>query len=86
MKQSFDREEFEVTEKWIYLPHEGKAEMKDLLGGKGANLCEMWNMGLPVPPFFIATTRGCVYYMEHGEMPPGIEEQVQEGLDSSRDT
>jgi pyruvate,orthophosphate dikinase len=55
--------------------------MKDLLGGKGANLCEMWNMGLPVPPFFIATTEGCIYYMKTGEMPPGIEDQAKEGLE-----
>ncbi len=55
--------------------------MKDLLGGKGANLCEMWNMGLPVPPFFIATTEGCVYYMRKKQMPPGIEEEVREGLE-----
>jgi len=55
--------------------------MKDLLGGKGANLCEMYNMGLPVPPFFVATTEGCIYYMKHNEMPPGIEDQVRKGLD-----
>jgi len=67
--------------KWVYMPHEGNADMRDLLGGKGANLCEMWNMGLPVPPFFIATTEGCIYYMEHNEMPPGIDDQVREGLD-----
>ncbi len=70
-----------MSEKWIYLPHEGSTEMRDLLGGKGANLCEMYNMGLPIPPFFIATTRGCIYYMKHGKMPPGIEEQVREGVE-----
>jgi pyruvate, orthophosphate dikinase len=69
-----------VTEKWIYLPSEGNADMKDLLGGKGANLCEMSNMGLPVPPFFIASTEGCIFYMKNRTMPPGIREQVEEGL------
>jgi len=68
-------------DKWIYLPHEGSAEMKDLLGGKGANLCEMWNMGLPIPPFIIASTEGCIYYMKHRKMPPGIREQVVKGLE-----
>ncbi len=70
-----------MSKKWIYLPHDGSAEMRDLLGGKGANLCEMYNMGLPIPPFFIATTEGCIYYMENGKMPPGIENQVRKGLD-----
>ena len=69
------------NQKWIYLAHEGNAGMRDLLGGKGANLCEMWNMGLPIPPFFIATTEGCIYYMRNQKMPPGIEKQVREGLD-----
>jgi len=71
---------FKVSDKWIYLPHEGNAEMRDLLGGKGANLCEMYNMGLPIPPFFIASTAGCIYYMRHKKMPPGIEKQVRTGL------
>ncbi len=69
-----------MVAKWIYLPHEGDAGMRDLLGGKGANLCEMYNMGLPIPPFFIATTEGCIYYMRHKKMPPGIEKQVEQGL------
>jgi len=55
--------------------------MRDLLGGKGANLCEMWNMGLPVPPFIIASTEGCIYYMKNRKMPPGIEKQVEKGLE-----
>ena len=69
-----------MTDKWIYFPHEGNANMRGLLGGKGANLCEMYNMGLPIPPFFIATTEGCIYYMRHQKMPPGIDKQVERGL------
>ncbi len=84
-RRMYGREDNKVRTKWIYLPHEGSAEMRDLLGGKGANLCEMYNMGLPVPPFFIATTEGCIYYMEHDAMPPGIEEQVVQGLEFIRD-
>ena len=68
-----------MSEKWIYLPHEGNADMKGLLGGKGANLCEMYNMGLPIPPFFIATTEGCIYYMKNKKLPPGLREQVEKG-------
>jgi pyruvate,orthophosphate dikinase len=77
------QEKIEVAarDKWVYLPSEGNRNMKDLLGGKGANLSEMWNMGLPIPPFFVASTEGCVYYMKNRKMPPGLEKQVKEGLD-----
>ncbi len=49
---------------------EGTAEMKNLLGGKGANLAEMTNIGLPVPPGFTMTTEVCTYYYEHGRSYP----------------
>lgn len=49
---------------------DGNAQMKALLGGKGANLAEMANLGLPVPPGFTITTDICTYYYEHnGEYP-----------------
>ena len=48
-----------MTKKYVYLFREGKASMKDLLGGKGANLCEMTNIGLPVPSGFTITTEAC---------------------------
>ena len=57
--------------KWVYSFGDGKAEgeaaMKNLLGGKGANLAEMSNLGLPVPPGFTITTEVCTYYYAHGE-------------------
>ena len=57
--------------KWVYAfgggKAEGKSEMKNLLGGKGANLAEMANLGLPVPPGFTITTEVCVYYYANGE-------------------
>ena len=57
--------------KWVYTfgdgKAEGKADMKNLLGGKGANLAEMSNLGLPVPPGFTITTEVCTYYYAHGE-------------------
>jgi pyruvate,orthophosphate dikinase len=56
---------------------EGGEEMKNLLGGKGAGLAEMVNIGIPVPPGFTITTEACVYSYEHGgEFPKGLKEQV----------
>ncbi|MBP2150801.1 pyruvate, phosphate dikinase [Xanthobacter flavus] len=60
--------------KWVYTfgdgKAEGKADMKNLLGGKGANLAEMSNLGLPVPPGFTITTEVCTYYYAHGQTYP----------------
>ncbi len=60
--------------KWVYTfgdgKAEGKSEMRNLLGGKGANLAEMANLGLPVPPGFTITTELCTYYYAHGETYP----------------
>jgi len=72
-------------EKLVYLfgggRTDGSAEMKDLLGGKGANLAEMARLGVPVPPGFTITTEVCRYYIEHdGKYPPELEEQVKEGI------
>ncbi len=50
--------------------------MKDLLGGKGANLAEMTNLGLPVPPGFIISTDACRYYLENGSVPDGLAAEV----------
>ncbi len=54
--------------KWVYLFTEGNADMRNLLGGKGANLAEMTNLGLPVPQGFTITTEACTQYYEDGEM------------------
>ena len=54
--------------KWVYLFKEGKADMKNLLGGKGANLAEMTNLGLPIPQGFIVTTEACTDYYNSGKM------------------
>lgn len=67
--------------KYVYLFDEGSAEMKDLLGGKGAGLAEMTNLGLPVPPGFTITTEACNQYSVLGrEFPSGLTEQIQTGL------
>ena len=54
--------------KWVYLFTEGNADMRNLLGGKGANLAEMTNIGLPVPQGFTITTEACTKYYEDGSI------------------
>ena len=66
--------------KWVYKFSEGSKEMKDLLGGKGANLAEMTNLGLPVPPGFTITTEACIAYLKEGCFPEGLYDQVLEAL------
>ncbi|KPF83806.1 pyruvate phosphate dikinase [Brevundimonas sp. AAP58] len=71
--------------KWVYGfggdSADGDASMKNLLGGKGANLAEMSSLGLPVPPGFTITTEACVHYYSNGQTyPDGLRDQVAEGL------
>jgi len=66
--------------KLVYAFSEGNKDLKDLLGGKGANLAEMTNIGLPVPPGFTITTEACRHYLEHGGVPDGLAEEVGEHL------
>jgi pyruvate,orthophosphate dikinase len=62
--------------KFVYDFTEGNKDLKDLLGGKGANLAEMTNLGLPVPPGFTITTDACRYYLEQGSVPDGLDDEV----------
>ncbi len=65
--------------KWVYLFSEGNANMRELLGGKGANLAEMTSLGLPVPQGFTITTEACTQYYEDGrEINPEIQGQINE--------
>src|SRR6202011_6218626 len=71
--------------KWVYSFGDGKAEgradMRNLLGGKGANLAEMSALGLPVPPGFTITTECCVHYYANGRSyPADLKDQVATGL------
>jgi len=59
---------------------QGSAKMRDLLGGKGANLAEMANLGISVPPGFTITTNVSTYYTEKGRYPEGLEEEIRENL------
>jgi pyruvate,orthophosphate dikinase len=66
--------------KLVYDFVEGNKDMKDLLGGKGANLAEMTNLGLPVPPGFIISTDACRHYLANGTVPDGLAAEVSEHL------
>ena len=67
--------------KYVYLFKEGNANMKNLLGGKGANLAEMTNIGLPVPQGFTVTTEACTAYYEDGKkIAAEIVKQIYEAL------
>jgi pyruvate, orthophosphate dikinase len=74
-----------VTTKWVYNfgagEADGRAEMKNLLGGKGANLAEMASIGLPVPPGFTLTTEICTYFYANNQTYPGeLKDQVKKAL------
>src|SRR3954470_13453406 len=77
-----DRRRLEVpVTKYVYDFAEGNRDMKDLLGGKGANLAEMTLIGLPVPPGFTITTEACNTYLETGDVPAELAAEVSEHLD-----
>ena len=66
-----------MPDKYVFAFEEGRKEQKFLLGGKGANLAEMTNLGLPVPPGFTITTEACNAYMAGGNaLPPGLMDEV----------
>jgi pyruvate, orthophosphate dikinase len=76
-----EQDEEQEVPKLVYDFTEGNKDLKDLLGGKGANLAEMTNIGLPVPPGFIITTEACRYYLEQGSTPAGLDEEIAAHLD-----
>ena len=70
-----------MAHKWVYMFKEGNADMRNLLGGKGANLAEMTNLGLPIPQGFTVTTEACTdYYTQGGKISDEINEQILEAL------
>jgi pyruvate,orthophosphate dikinase len=68
--------------KFVYDFTEGNKDLKDLLGGKGANLAEMTNLGLPVPHGFTITTEACRYYLAEDAVPDGLDDEVTRHLDA----
>lgn len=71
--------------KYVYDFSEGNKDLKDLLGGKGANLAEMTNLGLPVPPGFTITTDACRIYMQTGEVPAELRVEVTKAVRTLED-
>ena len=75
-------EERSTMKKYVYMFPEGNGKMRELLGGKGANLAEMTGLGMPVPQGFTITTEACTRYYEDGKtIYPDIQEQILEYLD-----
>src|SRR5262249_20610653 len=75
----------QTTAKWVYRfgngTAEGRADMRNLLGGKGANLAEMSSLGLPVPPGFTVTTEVCTYYYANKQSyPTELRDEVDKAL------
>src|SRR4051795_9583201 len=79
-KPTDDGEDRPMT--YVYDFTEGDKDQKDLLGGKGANLAEMTNLGLPVPPGFTISTEACRAYLEAGDLPEGLAGEIDEHLES----
>ena len=61
---------------YVYFFEEGNSKLRNLLGGKGADLAEMVSLGLPVPPGLTITTEACNYYSSHGKFPNGLEQEI----------
>ena len=76
-----------MSKKYVYLFSEGNANMRELLGGKGANLAEMTHIGLPVPQGFTVSTEACTQYYEDGRQTnPEIEAQIMEEVWRQRES
>ena len=69
-----------MSKKYVYLFKEGNATMRELLGGKGANLAEMTNIGLPVPQGFTITTEACTQYYEDGKINDDIVAEIEKNI------
>jgi len=69
-----------MTQKYVYAFHEGDGRDKQLLGGKGANLCEMTQIGLNVPPGFVITTEACLEYLEKKSLPDSLLDEVRDHI------
>src|ERR1700755_45441 len=83
-KPTTTREDRPMT--YVYDFTEGDKDQKDLLGGKGANLAEMTNLGLPVPPGFTISTEACRAYLEVGDVPDGLDDEIDAHVKSLEDS
>lgn len=66
-----------MVHRYVFSFEDGDGRNKRLLGGKGANLCEMTRMGIDVPPGFVISTEACLNFLEEGRMPPGLMDQIR---------
>src|SRR4051794_20093512 len=82
MAHSFGRDSLVRMAKFVYDFSEGNRELKDLLGGKGANLAEMTRLGLPVPPGFTISTEACKVYLASGSEPPALAAEIDQHIDT----
>src|SRR3954452_21901912 len=82
MAHSFGRDSLVRMAKFVYDFSEGNRELKDLLGGKGANLAEMTRLGLPVPPGFTISTEACKVYLASGFEPPELAAEIDQHIDT----
>ncbi|MEV3861525.1 pyruvate, phosphate dikinase [Streptomyces sp. NPDC050095] len=82
MSENKDPQVVNEGAKFVYDFTEGNKDLKDLLGGKGANLAEMTNLGLPVPPGFTITTEACKVYLDSGEEPVALRDEVTQHLEA----
>ncbi|MDD3178424.1 MAG: PEP/pyruvate-binding domain-containing protein [Candidatus ainarchaeum sp.] len=69
-----------MNEKYVYYFTEGNKSMKEILGGKGANIAEMKNLDVPVPPAFTITTQTCDFYIKNNSWPETLENDIKENL------
>ncbi|HYJ64961.1 MAG TPA: PEP/pyruvate-binding domain-containing protein, partial [Parafilimonas sp.] len=75
------KETAKTINKYVFSFHEGDGKNKQLLGGKGANLCEMTQIGLNVPPGFVISTEACMSYLANNkQLPEGVMEQALEQM------
>ncbi|MGY0023888.1 pyruvate, phosphate dikinase [Streptomyces sp. cg35] len=86
MSENKDPQVADRGAKFVYDFTEGNKDLKDLLGGKGANLAEMTNLGLPVPPGFTITTEACKVYLDSGAEPVALRDEVSAHLDALEQT
>ncbi len=71
-----------TRKKFVFDFEEGDGKNKHLLGGKGANLCEMTQIGLPVPPGFVISTEACLKYFDENKLPKGLMEEVRTHMEA----
>jgi len=71
-----------MTKQYVYSFSDGDGQARKLLGGKGANLCQMTQIGINVPPGFVISTKACLDYLQGNDLPGGLMETVKDAIGS----